>query len=454
MTDSTTAKATPEAPKRRTRAARAPATAEVTPGPVTSENRVQRAAERATRDAPEVNDAPDDTTADRDEKFGESVLDESMAFLKRFVHFRHDAYAIVATVWAASTWALAANRIAGRLAVLGAEPGCGKTHTLEMLAHLVDKPRMELDPTGPTVATVIALEQPTIMIDETDTIFGKSGSNNAKVQLRAILNSGYKRGATLTRKSGKSYESIPVFGHVAFGGMGNLPDTLMSRSFAIRMEKRKPTDPAIEAYRPRIHEAVGKATGAAMGEWVKSKLVYLVNAWPEVPDGLVNRAEEIALPLLAIADAAGGHWPADTRDAIRRVLLDESNSVGPSPADTLLTDIRDVWPPDRTRISTQELTFLLFQVESSPWRLVWDPIAASRELAALLATKGVSPRKVDLGGGKKLQGYRKEDFALAWEALNARAEESSGSEGSGGTGASGNSAEEYVTESEFANDDD
>ena len=235
--------------------------------------------------------------------------------------------------------------------------------------------------------------------------------------LRSILNSGYRRGARITRKKGREWESIYVFGPVAFAGMGSLPDTIMDRSIPIRMQRRQPHQ-KIETYMPRTHEAIGKAIGESVGQWIRSVMFELTNSWPEMPEGIADRKSEVAESLLAVADAAGGHWPKDARTAIKELLLETKANAGPSPAERVMRDLRVIWPDGKPRVSTTDLLIALFNLDGAPWSTIWDPMSASRELAALLATKGIAPRKVKLGA-VALQGYRKEDFGITWSAIDA-----------------------------------
>jgi hypothetical protein len=77
---------------------------------------------------------------------------------------------------------------------------------------------------------------------------------------------------------------------------------------------------------------------------------------------------------------------------------------------------------------------------------MWSKVSASREMAALLATRDIAPRKVRLEDSEdriSLQGYRLEDFGTAWDSLDradaARAAEEAAelAAGSGGSTGSG-----------------
>lgn len=345
---------------------------------------------------------------------GATVLDDARAYIRRFAVLPGDAEYDIVTLWAAHTHVYEACYISPRLALLSSDPGSGKTRVLDLLSQLCARARLELDPTGPALAAMISQLKPTLLIDETDTIFGARGSSSAKRQLRGILNSGYKQGAKLTRRNKNDFVEDIVFCPVAFAGIGNLPDTLMSRAFAVRMRRRR-TGEELEPYFPRLHQAIGTSIGEAMGQWARTKILDLATAWPAMPDGIEDRKAEISEPLLAIADAAGGHWPETARAAVRAVLLSAPDVPAEPPATRLLADVARVWPldgsgdPDRNA-TTADLISRLFILEGAPWRHLWEPSAAPREMSALLSARGIAPRKVRTRGGATLQGYRLADI--------------------------------------------
>jgi Protein of unknown function (DUF3631) len=339
------------------------------------------------------------------------LLDECEAYVRRFVVFPRDCYYKTVVLWAAGTHAHEQFGTFPRLAFLSPQPASGKTRALEITLQLCNRPRMELDPTGPVLAKMIAQDHPTIGIDETDTIFGKSGSSSAKQQLRSILNSGYKAGATMTRLKGGETISSPVFGPVVFAGLGNLPETLMTRSVVARCAKRRPEQP-IEPYFSRTHAPIGAMLGDSLHEWMTTVTADLAGAWPELPDGIQDRAAECCEPLCAVADSAGGHWPATGRAALREIFMDVSEHAGPSPAQRVLTDLLAVWPEGSVNASSRDLSDRLRALHTAPWHSLWPPESGPRELAALLGSHGLAPVKVKVAG-VALQGYRLADIRQA-----------------------------------------
>jgi len=352
----------------------------------------------------------------RDLRPGHQVLDEAAAFVSRFAVFPSDAARDAVVLWAAHTHAVNAFGASPRLAVLSEGPASGKTRVLELTGMLSHDPVQEVDLTGPALVALTDQRQPTVLLDETDTIFGTHGGSS-HAALRSVLNAGYKQGATVTRRTGGTYGRMRIYGPVAFGGLGILPGALLTRCVVIRMRPRRPED-LIESYYPRIHAPMGMAIGEAFGSWVTSVTLDLASAWPALPDGVQDRPAEIWEPLLAVADAAGGSWPDRARAACTELVLGNRTEPVLSPGERILADLLDVWRPSEDKLPTAEIITRLFALPGAPWAALWSPDAAPRELSALVSVRGVRPVKIRMKD-RTMQGYRRADFAPLWPQVRA-----------------------------------
>jgi len=263
-------------------------------------------------------DYPDVTTPD---PYGETLdgaqlLDQVEAMLARFVAFPSEHALIATALWIAHTHALDEFETTPRLAFLSPEPGSGKTRAMEILELLVLRPLLTVNVTPAYLFRKVADEatRPTILYDEIDTVFGPKAKDNEDI--RGMLNSGYRAGAVAGRCviRGKSVftEELPSYAAVALAGLDDLPDTIMTRSIVIRMRRRAPHE-RIESYRRRVHQKAGHALRDDLAAWVSVIQAGLADVWPDLPAGIEDRNADIWEPLLAIADAAGGHWPERAR---------------------------------------------------------------------------------------------------------------------------------------------
>ncbi len=271
-----------------------------------------------------------------------ALLDDVEEFLGRFVAFPAEAARVAVTLWAAHAHAVESFDSSPRLALLSPEPGSGKTRTLEVLDLLVPKAMHVLNASVAVTFRAVDKNQPTLLLDEVDAIFGKR-SKDENEELRGLLNAGHRRGAQVPRCVGPNHELklFNVYAACALAGLGDLPDTLMTRSVVIRMRRRAPGE-TVEPYRQRVHEADGHEIGDRLAAWIGQVADDLGNAWPELPPGVVDRPADVWEPLLAIAEAAGGAWPGRARAAcveLVKVAASGEASLGVR----LLGDLRAVF---------------------------------------------------------------------------------------------------------------
>jgi Protein of unknown function (DUF3631) len=140
---------------------------------------------------------------------------------------------------------------------------------------------------------------------------------------------------------------------------------------------------------------------------------------------LRDRANEVWRPLLAIADHAGGDWPARARRSA--VVLSARVDEDPSLGLLLLTNLRAIFDERQAeRIATADLIRAVAAIEESPWGEWWldaktdEPLKSGpRRLSQLLRPYGIRPGLVRIGT-VVARGYRREDFLDAWERFAAR----------------------------------
>lgn len=108
-------------------------------------------------------------------------------------------------------------------------------------------------------------------------------------------------------------KAFPAFAAVALAGIGDLPDTLLSRSIVIPMRRRAHGEP-VQPFRRREADQEGKRLRDELAAWVTWHRRALT-AIPTMPAGITDRAADAWEPLLAVADAAGGEWPERARQA-------------------------------------------------------------------------------------------------------------------------------------------
>lgn len=352
-------------------------------------------------------------------KPGHEVVDAVVAFVSRFSAFPNEHCAPTLALWYAHTHIADRLYVTPRLILDSAEPGSGKTRVMEVGQYLVAKPEMTISITPAAIFRMLAEGPITLLFDEIDAVFNpKTGGNNE--DLRALLNAGYKRSATVARCVGDAktmnVTRFPVYAPVALAGIaGGMPDTITTRAITIHMRKRR-YDETVEEF---IEQDVEREAAPVRGDlqtWVQQVADEIAHARPERPDGVRDRAAEIWRPLLAIADAAGGHWPNTARKACRHFVVE----AGPSAVSTgvcLLRDIRQIFADHGVdRMVTAELIRELHGIEDGPWTDLHGKPLDNRRLAKELDRYLVRPKDIKVNG-KTLKGYRADGengLADAW----------------------------------------
>src|SRR5262249_25537852 len=132
-----------------------------------------------------------------------------------------------------------------------------------------------------------------------------------------ILNAGHaKAGAhvEVAEATGEGFEPrrFCVWAPVAFGLIGKLPaPALESRSINILLKRKRPDERAEPIVAPAEQRLRGmKVRAIRCGGRIT---MALRDADPDLPVCLYNRDRDNWRPLVAVADQAGGHWPATAR---------------------------------------------------------------------------------------------------------------------------------------------
>jgi putative DNA primase/helicase len=274
---------------------------------------------------------------------GTRLLDDVVAAVRKYVILGEpDAHTIA--LWVLHTHCLEAFSISPRLAITSPVPRCGKTTAMDVLKPLVWRPLKTASITAAAVYRTIELAQPTLLIDEADAVFGKDGQPGQNEDLRAVLNSGHRRGDDVVRVHGDDHDvrMFATFAPVAIAMIGKLPDTLADRSIAISLKRRLPGEPISRFRADRVENLETLARKAV--RWAKDSAAAAKRSDPEIPEAIFNRDADNWRPLFSIAELAGGQWP----ERVKTAALAQTGATEDEAYSTqLLMDIRDVFAEKR-----------------------------------------------------------------------------------------------------------
>jgi hypothetical protein len=341
---------------------------------------------------------------------GAELLEEIKDFIGRFVVLPSEEVGDLLVLWVLHTHVIDAAYATPYLRIVSATANSGKTLLLEVLASLVCRSWYTVNPSDAVLYRKIDQRKPTLLLDE----FDNYPLEDRKAAL-SVLNSGYKRGATVDRCADKgALETFSCYCPKAYAGLDvrQMPDTLLSRSITIRLETKLATE-RVEMWIAQLSEPQAEPLRERCEMWAELHVEPLVPLRPQLPPGMVNRAAEVWWILLNIADLIGGDWPARARAswAVLSTGGDETDDVDDSIL--LLSDIRDALGGEIT-ISSTMLCNALNEQEESPWGSYHlDKGIGPRDLARMLRPFKIRPKDVRVGE-KSLKGYHREQFENVW----------------------------------------
>jgi hypothetical protein len=327
------------------------------------------------------------------------------------VVFPSDDAAVAVSLWIAATHAIPAWQHATRLVINSPAKRCGKSRLLDIIAATCHRPLMSVSATVAAIYRSLGGDAPpTLIIDEADTIWGTKKQAEQNEDLRALINAGFQRGRPALRCEGPSLtpRAFPTFAMAALAGIGNMPDTITDRAVNIELRRRMSGE-KVAQYRQRRDGPHLEQLRAELAAWAGTVVDALADAIPAMP--VEDRAADTWEPLVAVADAAGGDWPARARHACTVLTARADETDGTASLDLkLLADIRCVFGDFNSIVfmSSANLVGELRKIEESPWA---DYDLNARKLAQRLKQFGVTSTR-DAAGD--VRGYRLRDLQDAF----------------------------------------
>jgi hypothetical protein len=345
-------------------------------------------------------------------KSGTLVLDKTYALIGRFVCYPSDHARVAHTLWIVHTHLMDRWDSTPRLFFSSAEPASGKSRALEVTELLVPNPMTAVNVTPAYLFRKVGAEEgATILFDEIDTVFGPKAKENEEI--RGLLNAGHRKGAVAGRCVARGQtvmtEEIPAYAAVAMAGLGWLPDTIMTRSVLIRMRRRNQGE-SVEPFRRRVHQPDGDRVRQLIENW--TELLPAEITWPDLPPEIQDRDADVWEALIAVADLAGGTWPARAR-AAAVALVAEAKDAEPSLGVRLLADLRTVFG-SADELPSKAILNALHAIEEAPWTNLKGKPLDERGLAHRLRQYGIRSKTIRVGAGTP-KGYTRADFVDAWD---------------------------------------
>jgi putative DNA primase/helicase len=243
---------------------------------------------------------------------GAVLLDEMSTAIMSHIAMK-DSEADTVALWCVYSHAYELFPVAPRLGIRAATAECGKTETLRRIKRFINRP-LECD--GLTTAVffrVIDSSKPTFLLDELDNMLPED-----KSAMLGAMNSGYSRKGRQLRCVGDNNEvrAFRTFAPFVYAMVGKPTGTFDSRTIAIELRRATP-EKARTLLSLEDDGAEDKRLsniGRKAARWAGENRDELANVRPDM-GALVNRPAMNWRPLYAVAELAGGNWPARARKA-------------------------------------------------------------------------------------------------------------------------------------------
>ena len=342
----------------------------------------------------------------------ENALTETEKLLRKLIVLKLDAHYWALTLWIAFCYSIPQFDHAPRLCFWSPEKRCGKSLALEVVSHLLPNPLMTSSISSASLFRILDRDNSkVILIDESDTVFGRNGDKEKAEALRQLLNASFKRGQSVIRCEPPKYEprEFKIFAPIALAGIGTsaIPETVADRALMIEMRRMLPNEQILEFESDEVEKYFFPIKEKLQNFATENESRYR-ELRPELPRESLNpRARDLWKPLYKVAECAGDEWIKKALLASVALSSGESDPEEASLSLRLLSDTREVFTEDQ--ITTKDLIERLRELEESPWAYLerFNPSV----LAHLLKNYSIRPKPFS---GGKVRGYYRKSFEDSW----------------------------------------
>ena len=241
---------------------------------------------------------------------GAALLDDIKRVVEHYASLPAGG-AVAVALWALYTWAFEAFGVSPNLMLTAPERESGKTRVTELLSWMVRRAKPVSDASAAAIIRGIERDGPTLLFDEAQSFLKRKADD----PIRGILLASFtRRFAYVERVEGDGHEvrAFSTFTPKAMNGrnLARVDDMLTSRSIVLAMTRAPRWLPELRADR----DPVGVELRQRCARWANDNAPELREADPDMGER-IGRLAQVWRPLFAVADAAGGDWPALARSA-------------------------------------------------------------------------------------------------------------------------------------------
>ncbi len=352
-------------------------------------------------------------------RLSQGVVEETAAFLSTFIVLPEYADTVIAA-WVLAAWMIKSWDRFPHLAISSPEKRCGKSTLLDLLALIVPKPLPASNPSPAVIYRVIEGTQPTLILDEAQSL-SRKGSESGEV-VRELLNAGIGKKSQVLRCGGGKQEfkvkKFSIYSPKIFAMIGDVDGVLADRSISISMRRMvKNQDHEVERFIYRKVEARAAEIKSKLEEFAKEFSEKAADLYSEMePFNIDNaRMADLLTPLQVVLtlDNPGN---LDILLAYAQSLEEaEKRKESQTPKVKLLRACREIYTEeDVPFMETKILIDHLIARTEEPW-VRWNKGAgmSPESLALLLRPFGISSGH---NRARTKRGYYRQDFEEAWKS--------------------------------------
>jgi Protein of unknown function (DUF3631) len=350
----------------------------------------------------------------------ELIIGKLENYLNSYMTFPESGYAFPFSLWIIGTyfWSDCFDAFP-YLAVSAPTKNCGKSRLAELLYFTTNQAFLTASSSPAAVYRTLRDSESTFLFDEAEKM-----SSEQKNLMHSVINSGYRRGQTIRRATPDGgYEDFPTYCPKAFFLIGDVNDTLRSRSISIHL-RRAGVDHEREKFYFQIAQPIAERNSGFAGRRSRTDGLSFKGV-----EFLTDREEEIWTPLFVLC-----RYFAPTRELeLRRIAADmaaektapamnyknllgeELKAEDEEYATRLLRDTGLIMD-GRTVVPSNALVELLREMPTGPWRKFRGDGLTMNNLAHMLSRFGLHPRVYRDGHGRKSRtrrGYLKAEVVKA-----------------------------------------
>lgn len=328
-------------------------------------------------------DEPNEDVPDEPAPTTLEALDAIERYRERFVIEAQHA-AVAAALFDLFTHIGAAAWVVPYLYRRSPEMESGKSLGCEVDARLVHAPLWTGGATEGLISRAYLNGMRTLICDEIGLHLGrrddKSQAVTAAINMGTRRESGFREVLVPSEDGGWTSQQMPLFGPKILAGNRHegLPDTVIARSIVIEMQRAPWQDTqALDRFNGRAAREEGVTLQRRLAAWgaVDEHKQLVEDPDPPLPDTLTSsRAREKWAPLVALADHAGGQWPARAREAAAALTASEQANDEPNHGNLVLRAAQGWFEehPDASFLANATLAAVLSADPDLPFA-TWRP---------------------------------------------------------------------------------